>query len=571
MNNLKTIKKTHIEFIIQFTLAIILVALAGVISIHESQNYYSVAPFHFDSAYYLLNALHLHELVNTHGRLFAFLQEIKSHKDFLDVCLRILLAPEFLKTTYGHMAVTLPFMGLFAFLTVHYVFKRTQLWLASLVVVSFIFCFPFIYTPYTGMADYWKESIAIWMLGSAAFSWLLSNMLERPLWSLLCSTLLGLLVMERTALAVYSAFIFIPPFCLAAYHRLHNDKMKTALLRISAFILPAGLLSSVVAFTQWEILYTYYFVAGYDYKSPLYVAKFLLWMIIHFIRFPVFFIMIIYCFCFYIITDWKQERRDVSIAAWFVIGLPLIITLTHGMYTGFYNVWIVFLITLLATVIPRRSSSLFKDNIFYTMLLIMIIGNSAVQFLASKERTTELVKKFTSMRTFFDTVTDVILTQPRPYYVSFLFAEDSARFFDHWQLNRGLSINTIEPVGYMSAHDTYYKIQSKFDDPKQIAKENIRQLEHNEHTLAVTYCDSKEVEKSPAFAEDGRKKAIPVVAYQTDYLLNSKHWQALKKLDSPYGCVYVYKYSKTPLTKLSKWQSIRIMRVITRTTSAQLT
>lgn len=554
MNNTKKIDKTYVlEFTIKITLSIVLVALAGRIAVNESMAYYALAPFHYDSATYLYSALLSYDLVHSHGRLFSFLQAIQTNKDFLDLVLRILLAPDFLKSKYGHMAVLLPFMGLFCFLTMHYVFRRTHSWLASIAVVSCLFCMPFIYLPYLGIADYWKESIAIWILGCAVVSWLLSDMLARPWWSLLCSVMLGLLVMERSALAVYIAAMFLPPFVWAVYQRIRFDKAK-GLLGISAFVIPAGVLCGLVAWMQWDILYNYYFVKGYDYTSPFRVAKYLLWQVLHYncFRFPLVLLLVIYCFCFYLNTEWKKNFRDSAITLWFVISFPLIIALTHGLYSGFYNNWTILLILFFATIIPGNMSFTSNYRIFMLVLVSIIITCSITQYSISKNRTEKLIQKSALWRSFYENLTNIILSQPSPRGFNLLFAEDNIRFLDHTRLNRGIAFNQITPVGYMSVHDSYYNADSTI---RQIVTQSLKQLELSQ-AITVAYCSPNQVAKSKAFNKDGIKKAIPVAVRQTKYLLRSRHWQAIKKLNSPYGCVFVYKYSKDPLTDHMKWQAM---------------
>src|SRR5690348_15423653 len=93
-------------------LSFIVMTIAALIAMHITRNYFAIEPFHCDSSSYLYNAIQSYDLINTQGRFFAFSQAIQN-KDFLDLILRILIAPNFLQKMFGHMFVLLPFMGLY--------------------------------------------------------------------------------------------------------------------------------------------------------------------------------------------------------------------------------------------------------------------------------------------------------------------------------------------------------------------------------------------------------------------------------------------------------------------------
>lgn len=539
-------------FGIMIFLAVFFAALAGFISIHETSHYFSSAPFHYDSAGYLYLALQTYDLVRVKGVVAAFFQVIKE-KDSLDLILRILFAPQSLKIVFGHMTVLLPFMGLFIFLVIHYIFKKTQSWLISIAVLTFLFCSPFIYNPYLGIADYWKESIAIWILGCMILSWLLSEMMTKPFWSVLSGVFLGLLMMERTALAIFAVLMFIPIFSLTAIQRLRQDNRSTALIRLFAFLIPCGILSGMVALLQWEYLYNYYIVKGYAYASPTYLATLYYQNAREQIGFLYVILPIIYIICGFLLK-WRQQYRDLLTVLWLLMSFPVIVVTSHAGYFGIYNVCILLLFLLLVTLIPNKLP-IKINRIFSIMLILVGIFFSFQQYSATKIGSQAFYARMSPWYLFFDQTTDLIMAESFPRYYTFLFDETNEPFIDHLRLNRGIDPSEINIAGFVTVHDSFYN-STKNNTLEEKAQENIKKLESHDKTLVFAYCEPAFISKSTAFGEDAQKISVPVNILQTTYLKNSFHWKAIKKLDSPRGCLYVYEYSKQLLTNKTKWQAV---------------
>jgi hypothetical protein len=548
--------KSVIFVLKNLTLSIIITALAGLIAMHITRDYFAIEPFHCDSSSYLYNAIQSYDLIHMHGRFFAFIQAIQE-KDFLDLVLRILIAPSFLQKMFGHMFVLLPFMGLYISLLIYYVYQRTQAFFPAIVTVSFLFCFPLFYSPYMGIADYWKESIAIWILGGTVISWLLSDMLNKPKWALLSGGLFGLLMMERSALAVYMALLFIPLVLLAMYLRLRQNGMKQALIKASFFVIPAVVMCGIVVLLQWKVLYIHYFVAGYAYAPPAEVFKVFSNNLVD--KFGFSFTALIVFYVIYFMVSVKQTSyKDLMIALWMVIGFPVVVIFCHTLYFGVYNTLTILLTILLGVLMPAIRFSLFR-SLCVTAIFGGILYFSAIQYHHTAAWTQAWGKPYLSWHNFYEKVTAIFMAQSKPVHYSLLFDEAvGTPFVDHARFYRGIAHGQMVEMGFVSVHDNSYKAIAETSDfdIKKSAEENLRQLESNNNTLVITYCDSKNVSKSPAFGADAVNIAIPMITLQTSYIQHSPHWKALAKLDSPRGCLYVYQYSKTLLSAADKWKAV---------------
>src|SRR5207244_8850232 len=113
--------------------------------------------------------------------------------------------------------------------------RRTGSLLWGLAVVMIAFVFRPVYHPVQGITDYWKDNLAIWMLGSALVSWFLSEDGSRRGWSVLSGICWGMLALERPVVAVYGALLFLPLLGAGVYRRFRQDDLGTLLKRAVTF------------------------------------------------------------------------------------------------------------------------------------------------------------------------------------------------------------------------------------------------------------------------------------------------------------------------------------------------
>ena len=533
-------------------LAIILAVLAGWLAITLSRAYYAVAPYHYDSASYRLQSVQFHDMLQAEGFLTTFLHALQT-KDSLDVSLRLLFAPGFLLNRFGHLAVLLPFMSVWIFLVIRYIFLRTGSLLLGLAAVAFLFTFPLMYSPNQGIADYGKDTLATWLLGSAIVTWMLSQTLTRSRWAALSGLFLGLLVMQRSVAAIYAALLFLPPFFWAVYRRIRQDGWLLALARIVAFVAPAVLLGGIVILMQWQLLYKYYFVAGYGYGTPARVARYLLSGLRSGVGPAAIVLLLIYVACLFSISDWRQQLGEIVTAGWMLIGLPFLVMATSAFYFGFFPIWTVLLIVFLATVLPRGQRA-WSAGWFVGILLTAALVMSVLQYHFSSIAAGKLAERDVHIRQLYDNLANILLAQPEPRAYALLFDEIDGPFLNQVIFDRGIRLN--RPVAYMTIHDSYERATLGDLTPQQIASYNMHRLEQYAGAIAVTYCDPNNVLKQPQFLSDGQLLAAPAAVAMSSYLLNSSHWRVVHKLDAPYGCLYVYQYSAQPLTEVERWQGV---------------
>jgi hypothetical protein len=539
--------------------ACLLTASAGIFAVRLSVSYYSIASYHYDSAAYRLSAYQTYQLLKAQGIQRTLAVALKS-KDSLDVLLRLLILPRSLLHPYGHLVVLLPFMGLFVFLVVHYIYIRTRSRTCSIAVPAFLFAFPIVYDPLMfGIADYWKDNLAAWLIAAAVISFLLSRNLERLSFSWLSGALLGLLVMQRTVLAVYAVPLFFPPLVFAMVRLIGSLGPRAAGLRLGAFVACPIALSGLVLLCQAGELYTYYFVAGYGYSSMLDIARILFTVASTQLgSTPV--VLLPMCLLLFLRILRSPDRDgDAFIGAWMAVGFPLATIASCARYAGFYVVWTVLLIVLLATLFSAFLRSIRTRGPYVIALLLLANACSLLQCAASIAKADAAAQRNAPRRRFHDALAETVLGLPKPRRVALLYDEDGGPFLNHVLFNRRVPLDAsegLEVVGFMSIHDSYYRAVFGDVSIQKISDIVQTSLEAHPGTIAAGICDPASLQTAHIFSADGERVARHVSMEINKYLLADSHWAVLRRIDSPYGCIFIYQYRRQEMTDTEKWRQL---------------
>lgn len=533
-------------------LALLLSLIAGLIAVRLSRNYYAVAAYHFDSAAYRLQSIEIYETYRTQGLSAAIARSLGA-KDGLDITLRVIFAPSYLLHPYGHMTVLLIFMSFFIFLTIWYVFNRTKSLLLGLSVILFIFTLRMMYNPLGGIADYWKDNISTWLLSGAVITWLLSENLGKYRWSLLSGLLLGLLIMQRTAAAVYAIILFAPVCVYALYYNIRFSGWRKGIQNVLCFAIPVLCIGIIVVLAQWQALYSYYFVTAYSYGNIASTTRYIASGIRYHIGFICLIFGTLYFILFTSIKNWRDVRSEIITASWFVCGFPMIVIVTSAEYNGFFSSWSILLIVLLAVLFAHTPlTAMFKGFTF--IFLIVSIPLSVLQYVLTTDESQLYAQVNAKNRILYQKLIDIIILQPQPYRYALLFDEVDALFLNHAFFNNNVLLQPS--VAFVTVHDSYYR--GRFTDirAQPIIESNIKLLEEYEGTLAVGYCDPQDTLKQSNFQTKDSVLAREVTIAMSAHLLSSPHWKVMNRLDSPYGCLYVSQYTVRSLSEVEKWQEV---------------
>ncbi len=554
------------RWLVAFALAVLLAALAEVLALHVSRIYYEAAPYDWDSVGYRHGAVNLYKTAETEG-VWAALRQRFAVRDGLDQELRLLFAPRTLLSFNGHMVALFPYLATFFFLLIWYVYVRAGSLLLGVAAASFVFTLPVIYDPMVfGISDYDLNPLSTWLWVSAAVAWLLSDRLTRPGWSFLCSFLLGLLVVQRTANAVIVAPIFLPIVLWTFYRRLALDGWRRALLRIAWFVLPAAVLGGLVAYCQWDALYQYYFVSGagqyHSYGAARGVFDTYWGIFLSYKYKPTRVALgIALAVCLFGISSWRQWREMLT-AAWLVAGVPLVVVgILVAIHNGFFPLWEPTFVIFLAVAIPW-SLSPGAQRLLAAVLLAVGISAAAVQYQWSIEAAKNDSQVYAPTRALYQNLRDIILAQPDPHFGLFFGPEKEEIFWNHLYFGGGEDKGVdAYPEVTMASRDNDWIAAMGDIPPEETVNIYMNKLEGFEGALAVIQCDREGViqvfDPSTTHYPDRIPYSQKVALGIYDHLLTSNHWKGTYRIKSPVGDLYVFQYASTEMTAAEKWGDLQ--------------
>ncbi len=503
--------------------------------------YYREAPFHFDSVVYRHHSGELHSLYRSQG-LWAAVRSASATKDGLDWTLRLLFFPRSLTYFYGHLVVLVPFLALYVWLLLRYAERRTGSLASAVCCAALLFAAPFTYDPFLGLADYWKDGVATWMLGGAAACLLLSRSCRERRWVWPCGALLGLLVVQRTALAVYGAFVFAPVFLACATARVREEGWARGLAAVAPMVLLPAVIASPVALLQAPTLYRYYVIQGFDYQPRLEVVRFILRQAQSAPPLAVLACGAWAAAALSCVASRRLPAPSLLFGAWLVTGLPLAVVSSRGMYFEFLLAWLPLVCLSVCTLLPAAPRH--GRAIMASLLLAALIGG-LVQYSVCRAAGRERLRKNAPMRPLYDDLGDALLAYRGQADYGLFFDEVGLVFAEHVAARTGEPFPL--PKYFMSVHETYYRATFGERTADDVADQVLGEMEATPGTLAVAHRYLVDLPRTPAFARPAAAEptyAARVAARIASHLANSPGWQPVRLIESArYGTLCVYRYA----------------------------
>jgi len=275
---------------------------------------------------------------------------------------------------------------------------------------------------------------------------------------------------------------------------------------------------------------------------------------------------LVFVVCLLGISRWREQIGDVITAGWLAIAFPALIIGTGTFYyPGFYICWQVLLIVLLAALIPGDLPAVHKNS-FAGLLLATALVSSTVQYAGSAVAAAQPNASLVQLREFYQRLATLVLAQPEPRTYSFIFSEIGGEFTNQvfFDIGPEQAASLHLSPAFVSIHDSFYRRTFGNMSADQIIQRNIAALEQTPGTLVVADCEPSNVLKRPEFAPDpsvdyranGSPLAAEIAIRESEYLLNSPRWQAIARIDSPFGCLYAYRYTTQPLKGTEKWSRV---------------
>jgi hypothetical protein len=510
-----------------------------------SRAYYAVAPYHHDSAASRMYAVKLSETRRTEG-LGAALREVLATRDSLEPTVRLLVAPASLRSLRGHLVTCVPLLVLFLTLVAALVWERSGSPLLAVVATLLLPCFAFVHDPMFGFADYWRESSATWLLGSAVACWLWSDDLRRRGWGTACGVLLAALVMTRTVAGVYGAVVLAPLVARVLPHVLgaRADVVRRGrLLRMVAYA-AAG--AAVTALLVGAKLYTYYFVTGWSYGTRQEVLAYLAAQVLDRAGLGLLVVAVVVAAARTLRPEGLPGRLWVD-AVWLLVGIPLVVAASGGFYHS--TAALATPLCVLAGALALAASRGARPAVALA-LLVAAVAASAAQVALVRRQATRAAEAFAPTRRFYQRLTRSLLRPDPSVRYGFLFDAVETIFVNTAFFDRG-----VWPTGTVSYHtvmDSYYRQHFPGLDAPGAARRNLDAVNARVGTRAAAFCTPADVARNlptQPFAREAGSLASAA-------LRDDPRWKALRRFDAPVGCVMLYERVASDLTPAEKWAAV---------------
>jgi hypothetical protein len=490
-------------------------------------------------------AVKLSETRRTQG-LGPALREVLASRDSLEPTVRLLVAPGSLRRLRGHLVTCLPLLALFLALVGAFVWERSGSPALAAAATLLLPCFAYVYDPVSGPSDYWRESAATWLLGSAVACWLWSDDLRRRGWGTACGALLAALVLTRAVAGVYGALLMIPlvaPVLPVVVGASADAARRARLLRLSAIAAAGAVVTVLLAGAK---LYVYYAVTGWSYGSGREVMAYLAAQAADRLGLgPL--ALVAALAAAWLAGAERLPGRFWADAAWLLAGLPIIVAATGGLYHGTFALVTPLLVLLgasaLAAARPARRTVALG-------LVVLTITTAGVQVVRSRRLARATAAGAADTRRFYQELTQAVLARdPRARYGQLFDAGDTV-FINTAFFDRG-----FWPTGSVSFHtiiDTYYRRHFPGDGAEGAARRNLDALNARVGTLAIAFCTPDDVARNLPTQPFARAAG----AAASTALRDDLRWRALRRFDAPVGCVLLYERAPRALTPDEKWSAV---------------
>ncbi|MBA4188972.1 MAG: hypothetical protein C0467_13325 [Planctomycetaceae bacterium] len=540
-----------------FILAVVVTGLLTVLGTSILNNYHARAHHHFDSASYRYSAILLY--YNSVGQRWTSIVSLLQQKDSLDLVVRLLLYPKSLTKFHGHLAVQVPLMTLFCSLALWYTYKRTGTFVYGVAALSCIALFGTVYHPVQGLMDYWKDNLAVWLLGSALLSWYLSEGATRRGWGFLCGVMLSMLALQRVVVAFYGTAIFLPLIAVALVQRYRDGTWRRLVGDALAFGIVPLVVASFLVLTQAKGIIHYYGVAGYDYAPPSAIADYL-WNHPFATRSAFRYGLLAFLVLPAIVQVTSSTGRAGYLvsAFWPIFAFLALVIATKAKYHSFSAVLLVLTVTAVCRLVPSHLSASSIQKLALTLISVAIIGGVA-QVRYYSAQTEQYVERNAHYRKLFRELGDIVAKRPAGTGVGFFFDEAFALVELQLYFDRGNRPSPRTLRYFSSVHPSYYRASFGDTPPEEIAESLIAKMEKDVGMVAVV----------PSQIEDFARRVqllpgvpgVPVPVQVNGRILRhiqaSPLWRATHYLTSEvYGPLLVFQLSATPLSQEEKWGSL---------------
>jgi hypothetical protein len=335
--------------------------IAGYLSVSLEKRYLNNHPYFFDAVSYSFYNAKLYQRIQEVGQGTVLQEELSNNNRHpLRTLPLVMLAPLLLAHPFGHMATALPALFVFIFLIAYTIYKEARQFLPAIAGSFTAILLPGLYNPVSGIAAYWLDLTAAFLVGSAALALLNSNCARDLRWLAFYAVLGSLAAFARYVSVAYLLFATMPVLLWFLFNevRVKHNWLRSVILPVIVVAGVSLILAGPFLFAHLRSVSEFYSVYGYAVGVPLKISSVAALVSLKEFIGPAGFLAIMIVSCTWLYISKSNGRIDASallVRVWLFFSIPIfliIIIKTSAIHTISYAV----ILMLVALVIPRFSS-----------------------------------------------------------------------------------------------------------------------------------------------------------------------------------------------------------------------
>lgn len=246
--------------------------MAGYLSVALEKRYLDHHPYFFDAVSYSFYNAKLHQRVQEVGQGTVIREEISNNNRHpLRTVPLVLFAPSLLAHPFGHMATALPALFAFVLLLAYTLYRRGGRLTFAIAGSSIAALLPGLYNPVSGIAAYWLDLTAAFLIGAAILALLNSNRGRGLRWLVLFAVLGSCAAFARYVSIAYLLFASVPVFVWYLFSRVREEGNwpRSVLLPVLVTVGGGVLVAGPYLFAHVGSVSEFYQIYGYALGAPL--------------------------------------------------------------------------------------------------------------------------------------------------------------------------------------------------------------------------------------------------------------------------------------------------------------
>lgn len=459
----------------------------------------------------------------------------------------LLVAPGLLATPLGHMATSLPLMGLFAALLgwTSYRFGGSRLYAAAAIFV--LLAIPGLFDTKFGVGQNWLDFASAWAVGVCYLCALNHERTLKTRWLVLAAIALTLGAWCRYVSCVYAVLICGPMLAYNWVTAWRTQKLTARATGRQALILvlSAALLAGPFLISRFADMYVRYTEVGYGLNQTVEAAYVGLSSVLLTALLNTSFITFVATIALanLLLTQFRVSASLIVNRLWPVMAVPLLLVLVLRAPQNGYVLWHEIPILIAALVVPLGAFKYSHTIAPRFLAAAILVGTSVLSWNNIHhhlEAATHPAPDVAELKLLDRQLADEIIKLPvnstwSPFFAEYHVIPNMVAFYS----NRRLA--SIPEPGLFTEHKAFWVQDYKTDNPTVISARVLQGLEAN-CAMAVVYESPEFIDRAQQLAILDNPISIEVSRQVLKHVAGSRNWQKVSTVTTNrFGTLAIYR------------------------------